>query len=74
MAKGHTYEKWQELGYQVKKGQKAAYRFYGNNIFTRDQVVNVDEDDEESEYHNHCFNCQWPLIAYLKLNAMNVIG
>lgn len=58
MAKGHTYEKWQEMGYQVKKGQKAAYRFYGNNIFTRDQVVSIEDDDEESEYHNHCFYCQ----------------
>ena len=58
MAKGHTYEKWQELGYQVKKGQKAAYQFYGNNIFTRDQVVHTYEEDEEEEYHNHCFNCQ----------------
>jgi hypothetical protein len=58
MARGHTYEKLQELGYQVNKGQKAAYRFYGNNIFTRDQVVNIDDDDEECEYHNHCFNCQ----------------
>lgn len=45
MAEGHTYEKWQELGYQVKKGEKAAYRFYGNNIFTRDQVVNSDDDE-----------------------------
>ena len=43
---------------KLKKGEKAAYRFYGNNIFTRDQVVNSDDDDEESEYHNHCFNCQ----------------
>lgn len=57
MAKGHTYNKWQELGYQVKKGETAAYRYYGNNIFTRDQVVNTDEDDE-SEYHNNCFNCR----------------
>lgn len=47
MAKGHTYEKWQELGYQVNKGQKSTYLFYGNNIFTRDQVVNTYNDDDE---------------------------
>ena len=36
---GHTYDKWQELGYQVKKGEKYAYKMYGQYIFTRDQVV-----------------------------------
>lgn len=36
---GHTYEVWQRLGYQVKKGEKAAYKHYGNYVFTRDQVV-----------------------------------
>jgi hypothetical protein len=55
MSKGHTYEKWLELGYQVRKGEKSAYRYYGNNILTRVQVVNTDGKDE---YRNHCFNCK----------------
>ena len=29
---GHTYEKWQELGYQVKRGEKAAYQYYGQGL------------------------------------------
>jgi hypothetical protein len=37
--KGHTYEKWQELGYQVRKGEKARYCYYGKHVFSRDQVV-----------------------------------
>ena len=35
---GHTYEKWLELGYQVRSGEKAAYKYYGKSIFTADQV------------------------------------
>ncbi|GAD78651.1 MULTISPECIES: hypothetical protein [Vibrio] len=35
---GHTYDKWRELGYQVRRGEKAAYKYYGKSIFTRDQV------------------------------------
>ena len=35
----HTYENWLKKGYQVKKGEKAAYKFYGQYIFRRDQVV-----------------------------------
>ena len=52
---GHTYEKWQELGYQVKRGEKAAYEYYGNYIFTRDQVVSI--SGEEEAYVNHCWSC-----------------
>ena len=44
---GHTYDKWQELGYQVKKGEKAAYKYYGQSIFTKDQVFKVNSDDQD---------------------------
>ena len=52
---GHTYDKWQKLGYQVKKGEVASYHLYGKNIFTEDQVIEV--SGQSSEYHNHCWNC-----------------
>jgi hypothetical protein len=39
---GHTYDKWLELGYQVKRGEKAAYKYYGRYIFESDQVVRID--------------------------------
>jgi hypothetical protein len=38
---GHTYEKWQQLGYQVRRGEKAAYKYYGKSIFTEDQVDEI---------------------------------
>jgi len=38
-SEGHTYENWIKNGYQVKKGEKAAYKYYGKSIFTKDQVV-----------------------------------
>jgi len=37
----HTYDKWLELGYQVRKGEKYAYKFYGKYMFTRDQVAKL---------------------------------
>lgn len=49
---GHTYDKWQELGYQVIRGETASYTYYGNKIFTRDQVVKI-----KKSYRNHCWNC-----------------
>jgi hypothetical protein len=38
---GHTYNKWRELGYQVRRGEKAAYKYYGKSIFTREQVEEI---------------------------------
>jgi len=59
MTRGHTYEKWQELGYQVKKGERHSFNYYGNKCFTRDQVVRIDcIDEEEESYLNHCWNCK----------------
>lgn len=55
MANAHTYNKWKELGYQVKKGESAAYKLYGKSIFTRDQVTKGNEG--KFEYKNTCFNC-----------------
>lgn len=49
---GHTYDKWQSLGYQVKRGEKAAYNFYGKSIFTKDQVTKI-----KSRYISHCWKC-----------------
>jgi len=43
-----SYDEWQKMGYQVKKGAKA-YRKYGQAIFYRSQVVpkkNYDTSDE----------------------------
>ena len=44
---GHTYDKWQELGYQVKKGAKADYNHYGQSIFKQHQVVYIGDDDDD---------------------------
>lgn len=35
----HSYENWLKRGYQVKRGEVAAYKYYGNHIFKRSQVV-----------------------------------
>ena len=57
MPRGHTYDKWQELGYQVKRGEKHSFNYFGNKCFTRDQVVRINDElhgchetEEESEY------------------------
>ena len=57
----HTYNKWDELGYQVKRGETSAYVHYGQHIFTRSQVVRMgssSEDDYNRSYENHCWNCR----------------
>jgi len=56
----HTYDKWQELGYQVKRGETSAYVHYGKHVFTRSQVQELGssyEDDYDRSYENHCWNC-----------------
>jgi len=37
-SKDHTAKVWKELGYSVKYGETYAYKFYGKEIFTHDQV------------------------------------
>jgi hypothetical protein len=59
MSRGHTYDKWQELGCQVKRGETYSFKHYGNKCFTRDQVVRIEFDEEEDDsYVNHCWNCK----------------
>ena len=34
----HTYDNSFKMGYQVKGGEKASYKYYGRNMFNRSQV------------------------------------
>lgn len=36
--KDHTEKIWNEMGYEVKYGESYSYKFYGNKIYTPDQV------------------------------------
>ena len=38
-SESYTYDEWLELGYQVRKGEKTAYRSGGSYYFNRDQVA-----------------------------------
>ena len=58
MPRGHTYDKWQELGFQVKKGERHSFNHYCNKCFTIDQVVKIDDDEEDEPYVNHCWKCK----------------
>jgi len=67
----HTYDKWQELGYQVKHGESATYTHYGQKIFTRGQVVDMncncecnDSSKDYNEYENHCWNCKEDISSH----------
>jgi len=40
---GHTYDKWQQLGYQVKSSEHYSYKHYGHEIFLEDQVVKLSD-------------------------------
>lgn len=37
-SKDHSEKVWNKLGYKVKNGEKCSYKFYGNEIFTPEQV------------------------------------
>lgn len=39
--KDHSEKVWKKLGYRVKGGETYAYKFYGNKIFTPDQVEKI---------------------------------
>jgi len=53
---GHSYEKWKDLGFQVKKDEKATYERYGVPIFIRNQVVMIGSSRTNSEY-SFCDKC-----------------
>lgn len=39
--KGHSEKVWRKLGYKIKSGETYSYKFYGNKIFTPDQVEKI---------------------------------
>ncbi|WP_044411869.1 hypothetical protein [Thiomicrospira microaerophila] len=39
----HSAEVWRRMGYRVKSGEAYAYRFYGREIYTPDQVVSIND-------------------------------
>lgn len=54
----HTYQHWQSLGYQVKKGEKAIAKF---PIWKYTKGKKKDESEEEAQANGHCFmkNSAW---------------
>lgn len=39
--KDHSERVWRKLGYRIKRGESYSYRFYGNEIFTPNQVERI---------------------------------
>jgi len=37
----HSEKVWNKLGYRIKRGESYSYKFYGNMIFTPDQVEKI---------------------------------
>ncbi len=44
----HTIRVWERLGYEVSYGESYAYKYYGNEIYTEDQVRKI-----SSSYGGH---------------------
>lgn len=53
---GHSYEKWQDLGFQVKKGETASYKHYGVPMFKKNQVIKKSCSNTNSK-HGFCDKC-----------------
>jgi len=53
---GNSYEKWKDLGFQVKKGGKATYEHYGVPMFIKNQVVKIGSNRTNSDY-GFCNRC-----------------
>ena len=45
-----TYEGWQELGYQVMRGEKSYHKIDGVAVFHRDQVKDMEDEDDRELY------------------------
>ncbi len=70
-SEGHTARVWEKMGYTVKYGETYAYKFYGNEIFTEDQVVKKGSNfyaekkrfrkSRESETHTYD---EWQELGY----------
>lgn len=53
--KAKTYDEWKELGYQVKRGEKASGRLpTGKGTFTREQVEENDFFDRQNNLRFEC--------------------
>lgn len=40
-SKDHSEKIWKELGYKIKSGETYSYKFYGNEIYTPEQVEKI---------------------------------
>ncbi len=48
----HTYQKWQELGYQVRKDEKAIAKF---PVWKYTNKKKKEESEEEAQSKGYCF-------------------
>ena len=70
-SKGHTARIWKKKGYKVKYGETYAYKHYGNEVFTTDQVAKITSNSyienkkfrksRESETHTYD---EWLELGY----------
>lgn len=50
--KGHSAKVWKRMGYKVRYGETYSYKFYGNEIFTPDQVERIGSYNEPLRLEN----------------------
>ena len=64
----HTYNKWKELGYQVRRGEKSQIKF---SIWKYRGSANTDEESEENVRGGHCF---MKLSAFFTMDQVDKIA
>ena len=51
--KGHTAKVWNRKGYQIKQGENYSYKYYGNLVYTREQVEKESSSKINRNYSNN---------------------
>lgn len=64
----HTFATWKQLGYNVKKGEKAIAKFPIWK-YTSKTVVNEETNEEE-----HSSNCFMKMSAFFKISQVEKVG
>ena len=75
----HTEKVWERKGYIVKHGESYAYKFYGNEIYTEDQVIRKTDlyrkkrykKSRESEMNTYD---DWQALGYQVRKGESAIG
>ena len=50
--KGHTARVWRKKGYKIKAGETYSYKYYGNEVYTKNQVEKLSKLETKKKFND----------------------